>query len=147
MQKTSPRPHRRTRLKVILVGDSGVGKTFLYKRFITDEVPSTCVPTLGMDFFTKEFDLDSNLHFNLDVWDTAGQEKFRAVNRSYYSEADLIFFVYDITEKKSFQNLEYWIEDFETYGTKSNPVVLLGMAISFVFKCVLFITCNFIGVG
>lgn len=125
-QPPSKRARRRTRLKVILVGDSGVGKTFLYKRFVTDEIPSTCVPTLGMDFFTKEFDLDNQLLFNLDVWDTAGQEKFRAVNRSYYSEADLIFFIYDITDRKSFQNLEFWIEDFEMYGTKSNPVVLLG---------------------
>ena len=117
---------RRTNLKVILLGDSGVGKTYLYKRLVTNEIPTTCVPTLGMDFQTKDMNLDENLNFKLDIWDTAGQEKFRAVNRTYYSEADLVFFVYDITDKKTFENLDYWIEDFYDNCTPSGPVVLIG---------------------
>ena len=117
---------RKTRLKVILLGDSGVGKTFLYKRFTTNKIPTTCVATLGMDFFTREFTLDNKFDFNLDIWDTAGQEKFRAVNRSYYNEADLAFFVYDITDRNSFNNLPNWIDDYFNNTSSDNPVILLG---------------------
>ena len=113
-------------LKVILLGDSGVGKTFLYKRFTTNKVPTSCVATLGMDFFTTEFTLDDEYDFNLDIWDTAGQEKFRAVNRSYYNEADLAFFVYDITDRTSFNNLQFWIDDYFSITSSNNPVILLG---------------------
>lgn len=120
------KPRRRTRLKIILLGESGVGKTFLYKRFTTNKVPTTCVATLGMDFFTREFTLDEKFDFNLDVWDTAGQEKFRAVNRSYYNEADMAFFVYDITDRNSFVNLQYWIDDYFNCTSSQNPVILLG---------------------
>lgn len=122
----SKKMRRRTRLKIILLGESGVGKTFLYKRFTTNKVPTTCVATLGMDFFTREYTLDEQFDFNLDVWDTAGQEKFRAVNRSYYNEADMAFFVYDITDRNSFVNLQYWIEDYFSCTSSENPVILLG---------------------
>ena len=125
-QTKKNKPRRRTRLKVILLGDSGVGKTFLYKRFTTNQVPTTCVATLGMDFFTREFTLDDKFDFNLDIWDTAGQEKFRAVNRSYYNESDLAFFVYDITDRNTFNNLQYWIEDYFNITSSDNPTILLG---------------------
>ena len=125
-QKKSKKIRRKTRLKIILLGDSGVGKTFLYKRFTTNKIPTTCVATLGMDFMTREFTLDDKFDFNLDIWDTAGQEKFRAVNRSYYNEADLAFFVYDITDRNSFNNLQYWIDDYFSITSSNNPVILLG---------------------
>ena len=128
-QKTSKltKPKRRFRLKVILLGDSGVGKTFLYTRFITQKIPDLCAPTLGMDFFTRKISLEEeNLDFNLDIWDTAGHEKFRAVNRSYYKEADLIFFVYDITDTRTFQNLEHWLDDYYENGNKDSPLILVG---------------------
>ena len=120
------KPRRRTRLKVILLGESGVGKTFLYKRFTTNKIPTTCVATLGMDFSTKEFTLDDQFDFNLDIWDTAGQEKFRAVNRTYYNESDLAFFVYDITDRNSFNNLQFWIDDYFNSTSSDNPIILLG---------------------
>lgn len=116
-------------LKVILLGDSAVGKSLLIKRFITNKIPDISVPTLGCDSFIKNFKLDDNYHFKLKIWDSAGQERFRALIRNYYKDVDITIFVYDITNKDSFYNIEFWINDYEEISSLNNPVILLGIAL------------------
>jgi Ras-related protein Rab-7A len=87
--------NRRTLLKVILLGDSGVGKTSLLERFITNRFSLMYKATIGADFMTKEITLEQNKVVTLQLWDTAGQERFQSLGTSFFRGADCCILVYD----------------------------------------------------
>ncbi|KAL0088598.1 P-loop containing nucleoside triphosphate hydrolase protein [Phycomyces blakesleeanus] len=99
-------------LKVVLIGDGGVGKTSLRNQFIHKRFTNAYKATIGADFITKEVQKDDNTKVMLQLWDTAGQERFQSLGVAYYRGADACILVYDVNNYSSFQHLGRWREDF-----------------------------------
>eukprot|EP00116_Pleurobrachia_bachei_P010113 sb/3470375/ len=98
--------------KLLLIGDSGVGKTCLLFRFSDDAFNNSFIATIGIDFKVKTVEIDEK-KIKLQVWDTAGQERFRTITTAYYRGAMGIFLVYDITDEKTFDNIKTWMRNIE----------------------------------
>jgi Ras-related protein Rab-7A len=98
-------------LKVIILGDSGVGKRTLMNQYVNQKFNKQYKATIGADFLTKEITIDDKA-VTLQIWDTAGQERFQSLGTAFYRGADCCVLVYDITEKKSFDSLHSWSEEF-----------------------------------
>ncbi|XP_029428670.1 ras-related protein Rab-18-like isoform X6 [Rhinatrema bivittatum] len=113
-----------TTLKLLLIGESGVGKSSLLLRFTDDHFDPQLGSTIGVDFKVKKLEVDGN-PVKLAIWDTAGQERFRTLTPSYYRGAQGVILVYDVTRKDTLQRLMTWLSELETYSTKSNLVKML----------------------
>ena len=98
-------------LKVIILGDSGVGKTSLMNQFVNNKFSTQYKATIGADFLTKEITIDDK-SVTLQIWDTAGQERFQSLGVAFYRGADCCMLVYDSTNEKTFDNLESWRDEF-----------------------------------
>jgi Ras-related protein Rab-7A len=116
-------------LKVIILGDSGVGKTSLMNQYVHRRFSNQYKATIGADFLTKEVMIEDKL-VTLQIWDTAGQERFQSLGVAFYRGADSCVLVYDITDSKSFDNLESWMDEFIVHAAPRNadsfPFVVLG---------------------
>ncbi|XP_050364991.1 ras-related protein RABE1a-like [Argentina anserina] len=106
-----PAPHDHF-MKLLLLGDSGVGKTNLLLRFSDKPFNTSFMTTIGIDFNVKTIELDGET-VKLQIWDTAGQERFRTMTRCYYKAAKGVLLVYDITSESSFNHIRNWIGDME----------------------------------
>ena len=95
-------------IKLLMIGDSAVGKTSLLLRYANDTFSSTFITTIGIDFKIKTVDLDGR-RVKLQIWDTAGQEQFRTITRSYFRGAQGIVLVYDITDRRTFNSVRSWM--------------------------------------
>jgi len=104
--------------KVLLVGDANVGKTSILKRYAENRTTDEYTSTIGIDFKMKIVKLGGRRNIKLQLWDTAGQERFRGMCRSYYRGADAIVFVYDVTNIKTFENINFWINELEATSQK-----------------------------
>ena len=111
--------------KVLLLGNSNVGKSSLFLRFVDDIWNDTFVPTIGVDFKIKTFDIDEK-RIKMQIWDTAGQERFKNIIASYYRGAHGILLIYDVTDKDSFKNLSNWLIEIEKNSSKNVLKVLIG---------------------
>ncbi|XP_032824664.1 ras-related protein Rab-8A-like [Petromyzon marinus] len=111
--------------KLLLIGDSGVGKTCVLFRFSEDAFNSTFISTIGIDFKIRTIDLDGK-KIKLQIWDTAGQERFRTITTAYYRGAMGIMLVYDITNEKSFENIKNWIRNIEEHASADVQKMVLG---------------------
>ena len=111
--------------KVLLLGNSNVGKSSLFLRFVDDIWNDTFVPTIGVDFKIKTFEIDSQ-KVKMQIWDTAGQERFKNIIASYYRGAHGILLLYDVTDKDSFKNLSNWLIEIEKNASKNVLKVLIG---------------------
>ncbi|CAH1111270.1 unnamed protein product [Psylliodes chrysocephalus] len=111
--------------KLLLIGDSGVGKTCILFRFSEDAFNTTFISTIGIDFKIRTIDLDGK-KIKLQIWDTAGQERFRTITTAYYRGAMGIMLVYDITNEKSFENIKNWIRNIEENASADVEKMLLG---------------------
>ncbi|CAH1983672.1 unnamed protein product [Acanthoscelides obtectus] len=111
--------------KLLLIGDSGVGKTCVLFRFSEDAFNTTFISTIGIDFKIRTIDLDGK-KIKLQIWDTAGQERFRTITTAYYRGAMGIMLVYDITNEKSFENIKNWIRNIEENASADVEKMLLG---------------------
>jgi len=108
--------------KVVLLGESGVGKTSIIDRFLNGRFSPDISPSQGASFGTKTIDLDDSgkKKIKFDIWDTAGQEKFRSISKIFYRDANAVIFVYDITSRNSFEELKnYWIKQVEDNTSKN----------------------------
>ena len=95
--------------KVVLIGESGVGKTCIINQFMNGKFNADSLATLSAQFFRKNIVFSGDKNITLDIWDTAGQEMFRSLNRIFYSNSKVVVLVYDVTNKKSFDELKnYW---------------------------------------
>lgn len=99
--------------KIILIGDSGVGKTSIINRFSNNTFNETHIATIGVDFRYKNIDIDGT-PIRLQVWDTAGQERFQAISRNFYRGAQGVIIVYAVNDAYSFQNTRKWLTEIET---------------------------------
>ncbi|KAF5192204.1 Ras-related protein rab7 [Thalictrum thalictroides] len=111
---------RRMLLKVIILGDSGVGKTSLMNQYVNRKFSNQYKATIGADFLTKEVQFEDRL-FTLQIWDTAGQERFQSLGVAFYRGADCCVLVYDVNVAKSFENLNNWREEFLIQASPSDP--------------------------
>jgi len=111
--------------KLLLIGDSGVGKTCVLFRFSDDAFNSTFISTIGIDFKIRTIELDEK-KIKLQIWDTAGQERFRTITTAYYRGAMGILLVYDITNEKSFDNIKNWIRNIEAHASEDVEKMIIG---------------------
>ena len=113
------------KIKIIVVGDSGVGKTNLINRFATDKFDTNSKATIGVEFVYKTLKINKDV-IKVEVWDTAGQERYRSITSSYYKGAKGAIIVYDITNEDSFNNVESWMNEVIKKGQKGMQFLLLG---------------------
>jgi len=111
--------------KILLIGDSGVGKSCLLLRFADDSWTETHISTIGVDFKIKTLEIDGKT-VKLQIWDTAGQERFRTITSSYYRGAQGIILVYDCTDKESFNNVKQWMGEIDRYACENVNKLLVG---------------------
>jgi Ras-related protein Rab-11A len=111
--------------KLVLVGDSGVGKTNLLKRFLVDEFETESRATIGVEFATKTVRLASRV-IKAQIWDTAGQERFRSITNAYYKGAVGAFLVYDLTQRHTFQSVSKWLRELHEHSSPGIALILLA---------------------
>ena len=109
--------------KIVMIGDSGVGKSCILLRFADDKFNENFYATIGVDFRFKNVMVDDK-SVKLQIWDTAGQERFKTITSAYYRGADGIIIVYDITDRNSFAHIKDWLDDVNKY-TDDNPLKII----------------------
>ncbi|KAF3450377.1 hypothetical protein FNV43_RR06457 [Rhamnella rubrinervis] len=111
--------------KLLLIGDSSVGKSCLLLRFADDSYVDSYISTIGVDFKIRTVELDGKT-VKLQIWDTAGQERFRTITSSYYRGAHGIIIVYDVSEMESFNNVKQWLNEIDRYANDNVCKLLVG---------------------
>ncbi|KAJ9524061.1 hypothetical protein QJQ45_022494 [Haematococcus lacustris] len=131
------RSHTDYLFKLLLIGDSGVGKSCLLLRFADDTYTESYISTIGVDFVSRDaldslglkkirtVELDGKV-IKLQIWDTAGQERFRTITSSYYRGAHGIIVVYDVTDQESFNNVKQWLNEIDRYANENVNKLLIG---------------------
>lgn len=111
--------------KVVLIGDSGVGKSNLLSRFTRNEFNPDSKSTIGVEFATRSIEVDGKT-VKAQIWDTAGQERYRAITSAYYRGAVGALLVYDVTKRETFNNVNTWLEELRGHSDKDIVVSLVG---------------------
>ena len=103
------------KFKILIIGDSAVGKTSMLVKYVDNLFPKSHMATIGVEYKDKTI-TTSKYKVTLNIWDTAGQERFRSITKSFFNNANGIIFVYDITSRQTFEGVKNWIKDSELYG-------------------------------
>uniref|UniRef100_A0A673C1V4 Ras-related protein Rab-15 n=1 Tax=Sphaeramia orbicularis TaxID=375764 RepID=A0A673C1V4_9TELE len=111
--------------RLLMLGDSGVGKTSMLRRFTESEFDSSHISTIGIDFKMKTLEIDG-VKVRVQIWDTAGQERYQTITKQYYRRAQGIIFVYDITNEPSFQRIVKWAGDVDEFAPTEVNRILVG---------------------
>lgn len=112
-------------LKILLLGESAVGKSNLLLRYSKDEFKIDMRSTIGVEFQSKFLKID-NVNVKAQIWDTAGMERYRSITSAYYRGAKGVIIVYDITRRETFECVDRWLEDFRANSDKDVCIVLVG---------------------
>jgi Ras-related protein Rab-11A len=121
----SPEAKEDFKLKIVVVGDSGVGKTNLIKRFISNEFSENFKATIGVEFMSKTYRINKHL-FKVEIWDTAGQERYKSITAVYYKGAKGALVVYDTTDKSTFDNIDKWMLEIKDKTSKDIKLMIIG---------------------
>ena len=113
------------KLKIVLLGDSGVGKTNIISRFTKNIFSPNSKATIGVEFFCKTYKINNKI-LKIEIWDTAGQERYKSITSVYYKGAKGALIVYDITSRKSFDNVDKWIEEIKEKTSKDIKLIIIG---------------------
>ena len=124
-EATSPDIKEEYKLKVVVVGDSGVGKTNLIKRFTSDNFSYDSKATVGVEFISKSYIINKKV-FKIEIWDTAGQERYKAITSAYYKGAKGCLIVYDTTSQASFNNIDKWMSEIKEKALTNIKVLIIG---------------------
>lgn len=111
--------------KLVIIGDSAVGKSCLLLRFADDTYTGSYISTIGVDFRFKTVEVASK-RVKLEIWDTAGQDKFHSITASFYRKADGVIFVFDVTRRTTFEHVRAWIAEVERYAKPGVGKLLVG---------------------
>ena len=116
--------------KIIIIGDSAVGKTCIFKKITSNTFNEKSISTIGMDrrtlFFTIKDSKGSDLEIEVQLWDTAGQERFRSITATYYKSSQGLLLMYDITKRETFSNVENWIDNVnDSLGNNNDYLIVL----------------------
>jgi Ras-related protein Rab-8A len=112
-------------IKILMIGNSCVGKTSVLIRFTNNNFSPTFITTIGIDFKIKSLTIGDK-KIKLQIWDTAGQERFRTITKSYFRSAQGVILVYDITDKTSFMSIRNWIEQIQLHSESNVNKILVG---------------------
>ena len=115
-------PLKRCRMNVIIIGESGVGKTALMNKFVCDKFSEHYKSTIGADFHNKEIKIKNDVLMTMCIWDTAGQERFQSLGNAFHRGTDACFMVYDVTNKESFDKLDKWRITFISIANPYNAI-------------------------
>ena len=113
------------KLKILLIGDSGVGKTNLIERFISNTFTSNTKSTVGVEFVSKSYKINNQV-FKIEFWDTAAQERYRSITPVYYKGAKRAILVFDITQRTSFENIDKWMVEIKENSSKDMKLMIVG---------------------
>ena len=113
------------KLKILVVGESGVGKTNLIRRFANDEFNQDTKATVGVEFLCKTYKINQDI-IKMDIWDTAGQERYRSITSAYYKGSKGVLIVYDITSKNSFDKIEKWLSEVKEKAGNDIKFIIIG---------------------
>lgn len=116
---------KKPRIKLLILGDSGVGKSSILVRYTEEKFNHSHIATIGLDFKTKTIEID-NKKLEMQIWDTAGTEKFRVITKTYYQRCSGIVIAYDCSDQKSFDNVTKWVEQIRTNVEDDIPKVLIA---------------------
>ncbi|XP_006824825.1 ras-related protein Rab-15-like [Saccoglossus kowalevskii] len=112
-------------IRLLMVGDSGVGKTCMLCRFADDDISSTHVSTIGIDFKIKTLTIDGK-KIRIQIWDTAGQERYETITKQYYRRAQGIVLVYDMKNEESFKNIQKWMKYISDFAPEDVELILVA---------------------
>jgi len=119
--------------KILMIGDSGVGKSSVLERFVDDTYNESFISTIGIDFRIRTIYQDDKI-IKLQIWDTAGQERYHSITSSYYRGAQGVILVYDVTDRSTFDKLSTWLTNSNTYAKDKCFTLLIGNKIDLVNK-------------
>jgi len=132
VQPSNPkRLHYDRLIKVLIIGDSGAGKSSLMFRVTDNTFTPSFITTIGVDYKDKMYDIDGK-RIKTQLWDTAGQEKFRTITTAYFRGAHCVVFVYDVTDDRSFNNIRRWLKVLKENATQNVNMLLLANKIDLV---------------
>ena len=123
-EKNGPKKERS--FKILLLGDSAVGKTCFIKRYLDDTFQDAYLSTIGFDFKYKYVTLKNGKEMKVQIWDTAGQERVRSIAKSYYKGAQGIILIYDVTDVRSFKNIKNWLSQIKEEASSKICIVLVA---------------------
>ena len=112
--------------KILLLGDSSVGKTCFLMRYTDNTFQEIHMSTIGLDYKLKNVQLDDGKMVKIQIWDTAGQDRFRSITKNYYKGAHGIIVMYDVTNRKSFDNVKAWVEQIREEVSNKVSIILVG---------------------
>ena len=111
--------------RVVFTGDSDTGKSSLSQRIAIDSFNPTYIATIGVEFLSREIKINGKI-IKLQIWDTAGADRYRSITKAYYKGSKIIFLVYDVTNLNSFKNIKNWMKDIEDFNKEKVYIVLVG---------------------
>ena len=111
--------------RLLLIGDSGVGKSAILNRFSDNIFIKDCTTTIGVDFRIKTFKIDNDT-IKVELWDTTGNKTFRDIVKIFYKRTNCVVFIYDITEHNSFKNIKKWLKESDLYAPKNVKKIIVG---------------------
>lgn len=111
--------------KVILIGETGVGKSSIIQRFLSNKFETGQMPTIGIDYSSIKVDFQGRKN-HLQIWDTAGQERFRSLVKSYYSNIQVAVIVYSVASLESFERVDYWLQNLKENVDQNVLIILVG---------------------
>eukprot|EP00742_Colponemidia_sp_Colp-10_P005638 GILJ01006026.1.p1 GENE.GILJ01006026.1~~GILJ01006026.1.p1 ORF type:complete len:198 (-),score=19.64 GILJ01006026.1:60-608(-) len=114
-----------SRLKIVVMGEGGVGKTSVLRRFVEDQFHSKYIATIGADFFVKSMDVHG-VEYKVSFWDLAGHPEFFEVRNEFYKETQGALLMFDICSRKSFEALDVWLREANKFGAREMAVVVCG---------------------
>ncbi|CAD8129716.1 unnamed protein product [Paramecium sonneborni] len=119
-------PEEMKQFKITLVGNTQVGKTHLCSRLVLGKLPKVIIPTIGVEFAQKKYQLSNNQQINLQIWDTSGQERYKQISLPHLKKAKGIYLVYDITKKATFDQLEEWLDNIRQIADPDVTIMIIG---------------------
>ena len=127
VEEVSPKDYKKEdyKIKLIILGDSGVGKTNLITRFASDKFNKNSKATIGVEFIYKTLKINNEI-FKIEIWDTAGQERYKSITSAYYKGAKGAIIVYDITSEQSFKNIEIWMHEVKGKALNNLQIMIIG---------------------